>query len=260
MLTIYKWEVFECPQASKRPKKRMDYYFSPVELHSTGRMKLMRQGTAGIVAYGVFQMLVMYSATLPVERRGELSRSSGEPMTLEDLAQILMVELAVFTSSLELLVNCGWIIQGDAGQITKLTSNERELTESFDNPIKSAKKSANPQKQLPRGEERKGEEKKIEEKKGERKKKGQTFVRPGVDLINIYSVEAGLGIDAQAFFDFYQSKGWMVGKNKMKDWKAAARNWSRSSRKPKAGPTTFQSAKEQATADAVMGWKPEGLK
>jgi len=30
---------------------------------------------------------------------------------------------------------------------------------------------------------------------------------------------------AQQFFDFYESKGWMIGKNKMKDWKAAARRW-----------------------------------
>jgi hypothetical protein len=32
-------------------------------------------------------------------------------------------------------------------------------------------------------------------------------------------------LDAQRFHDFYCSKGWMIGKNKMKDWKAAARNW-----------------------------------
>ena len=32
-------------------------------------------------------------------------------------------------------------------------------------------------------------------------------------------------LDAQRFHDFYSSKGWMVGKNKMKDWRAAARNW-----------------------------------
>ena len=32
-------------------------------------------------------------------------------------------------------------------------------------------------------------------------------------------------LDSQRFHDFYSSKGWMVGKNKMKDWKAAARNW-----------------------------------
>jgi len=38
-------------------------------------------------------------------------------------------------------------------------------------------------------------------------------------------------LDSQRFHDFYSSKGWMVGKNKMKDWKAAARNWLSSNKK-----------------------------
>ena len=33
------------------------------------------------------------------------------------------------------------------------------------------------------------------------------------------------GVDPQRFIDFYETKGWMVGKNKMKDWKAAVRTW-----------------------------------
>jgi len=37
------------------------------------------------------------------------------------------------------------------------------------------------------------------------------------------------GFDAERFIDFYSSKGWMVGKNKMKDWKASVRTWLRSS-------------------------------
>lgn len=38
-------------------------------------------------------------------------------------------------------------------------------------------------------------------------------------------------VDPQTFMDFYESKGWMVGKNKMKDWKACIRTWERSDRK-----------------------------
>jgi hypothetical protein len=38
-------------------------------------------------------------------------------------------------------------------------------------------------------------------------------------------------LDSQRFHDFYSSKGWMVGKNKMKDWKAAARNWLSNNKK-----------------------------
>ena len=42
-----------------------------------------------------------------------------------------------------------------------------------------------------------------------------------------YCDESGHHIDADAFVDFYTSKNWMVGRNKMKDWKAAVRNWER---------------------------------
>lgn len=49
----------------------------------------------------------------------------------------------------------------------------------------------------------------------------QTFIVPTLEeLKNEFP-----NLDAQRFHDFYSSKGWMIGKNKMKDWRAAARNW-----------------------------------
>lgn len=57
------------------------------------------------------------------------------------------------------------------------------------------------------------------------------FKPPSVDEVSAYCQERGSGVDAQAFVDFYASKGWMVGKNKMKDWQAAVRNWERKERK-----------------------------
>lgn len=54
------------------------------------------------------------------------------------------------------------------------------------------------------------------------------FVPPTQDELHAYFYERGGSLDdANTFFDFYQSKNWMVGKNKMKDWKAAVRNWMR---------------------------------
>ena len=54
------------------------------------------------------------------------------------------------------------------------------------------------------------------------------FTPPDVVEVQAYCYERGNNVDAQAFVDFYSSKGWMVGKNKMKDWKAAVRTWERS--------------------------------
>ena len=81
----------------------------------------------------------------------------------------------------------------------------------------------------------------IEEKKeGKNLKKEDTnvskkkFVPPTVDEVRVYCQERGNKVDPQAFVDFYESNGWMVGKNKMKDWKAAVRGtWERSSKREK---------------------------
>ena len=63
------------------------------------------------------------------------------------------------------------------------------------------------------------------------------FTPPSVDEVHEYAYGSGYSIDADKFIDFYESKGWMVGKNKMKDWRAAVRNWSRSDRQRQGGAT-----------------------
>lgn len=60
----------------------------------------------------------------------------------------------------------------------------------------------------------------------DKKKSGdERFKVPAVEEVAAYCAERRNNVDAQAWWDFYQSKGWMVGKNKMKDWKAAVRTW-----------------------------------
>ena len=53
------------------------------------------------------------------------------------------------------------------------------------------------------------------------------FQKPTIEQIKAYCLEAGKNIDAEAFFDFYEAKGWVVGRAPMKDWKAAVRNWAK---------------------------------
>ncbi len=60
-----------------------------------------------------------------------------------------------------------------------------------------------------------------------KKKSRSVFAPPTPDDVCAYCQQQGYDIDAQYFCDFYAKKGWMVGKNKMKDWKAAVRNWVR---------------------------------
>ena len=53
------------------------------------------------------------------------------------------------------------------------------------------------------------------------------FKKPSVIDIIDYCKERNNNIDADAFIDFYESKDWKIGKNRMKDWKAAVRTWER---------------------------------
>lgn len=62
------------------------------------------------------------------------------------------------------------------------------------------------------------------------KEKASRFKPPTVTEVENYCREKEYRIDCEQFVDFYKSKDWMVGKNKMKDWRAAVRNWARGNR------------------------------
>ena len=55
--------------------------------------------------------------------------------------------------------------------------------------------------------------------------KAPRFTKPSVDEIREYCQQRGNQVDPQKFFDFYESKGWKVGNQGMKDWKACVRTW-----------------------------------
>lgn len=57
--------------------------------------------------------------------------------------------------------------------------------------------------------------------------KGKGFTKPTVFEVKSYCIERKNKINAQTFIDFYESKGWMIGKNKMVDWKSAVRTWEK---------------------------------
>lgn len=55
----------------------------------------------------------------------------------------------------------------------------------------------------------------------------RSFVKPSLSEVEAYCNERGNGIDPAMFLDHYEANGWMVGKNKMRDWRAAIRTWER---------------------------------
>lgn len=59
------------------------------------------------------------------------------------------------------------------------------------------------------------------------KEKKDIFRKPTFEEVSTYCLERNNGIDPEQFIDYYESKGWVVGKSKMKDWKACVRTWER---------------------------------
>ena len=78
--------------------------------------------------------------------------------------------------------------------------------------------------------------------------KKERFKKPIIDEVKNYCILRNNNIDAEAFIDFYESKNWMVGKNKMKDWKACVRTWER--REHKNTPTSKLDAQISAWEEA----------
>lgn len=143
-------------------------------------------------------------------------------------------------------------------------SNKREQTEN------KRKQTDNKRKQTDNKPEQTRKEK---EKEKEREKESENdsycsppppsgpkrFVPPTLAEVQSYVSERQSPVDPQGFIDFYASKGWMVGKTPMKDWKAACRNaetWERWSRTEASAPP--QKGLAQALTDRqmekYMGW------
>ena len=65
------------------------------------------------------------------------------------------------------------------------------------------------------------------------------FTKPTLEEVQAYCLERGNGVDAQKWYDYYSANGWKVGKNPMKDWKAAVRTWERSADNGKTRSVSF---------------------
>lgn len=93
--------------------------------------------------------------------------------------------------------------------------------------------------------------------------KEKKFQPPNIDEISAYCLERSNSVDPEKFRDFYESNGWMVGKNKMKSWHAAIRTWEKSgynnsNNTRKFGPKPFTPADAKRQAIEIFGENYDG--
>ena len=128
--------------------------------------------------------------------------------------------------------------------------SEKELgnalpEESCKESCKKSNRKSTPELELEKEIELDKEIEKERESKG--KKTGSRFIPPTLEEVSAFIAENNYRVNAEKFIDYYNANGWMVGKTKMKDWKAAVRNWHRNEREvPKQ------------TGKVQQKFKPEG--
>ena len=83
-----------------------------------------------------------------------------------------------------------------------------------------------------------------------RKRSSKPFVKPTIEELDEYIKEKGYHFDAESFFAFYESKGWMIGKNKMKNWKMACVTWE--NKKTESGFGLFDNSKKENFTNTVF--------
>ncbi len=106
----------------------------------------------------------------------------------------------------------------------KRRDEQRLLTEGKDNCKTNSKSN---RKSNVSGADKNREDKNREDKNREEDTKRKRFAPPTIDEVRAYADEKGYaGFSAERFCDYYESKGWLVGKSPMKDWKAALRGWA----------------------------------
>ncbi len=90
-------------------------------------------------------------------------------------------------------------------------------------------------------------------------KESRAFAPPLLEEVIVYCKERKNQIDAGSFIDFYSSKNWMIGKNKMKDWKAAIRTWERRNKEGANGANQEPSNRNPRTDSGIVEDEGERL-
>ena len=200
------------------------------------RIKKLRQMAGG----DTYTIIYLKMQLLAIKTDGTLTYTGLEDNFADELAIDLDEKPDDVRMTLAFLMHCGLAETSDdvnylipyaaintgsegagAERVRKFREKQKALQGNAD--VTQVKRLCNVEKEIE-------EELDIEEEKKESIKKEKRFAPPSPDEVSSYVKGIGLSIDAERFCDFYESKGWMVGKAKMKDWRAAARNWARRDR------------------------------
>ena len=174
-------------------------------------------------------LMKLYLRSLKTE--GKLMFNNLIPYTPSILAQVVRHQVGTVEKALKIFKELGLIEILENGAIYMLdiqnfigkSSSEADRQRKYYNEIKAKEEQCKISYMKSTPEIEIEIEKEIE--KEIYKEKDKNFKKPTLEEILNYCKERNNEINANTFYDFYESKDWYVGKNKMKDWKACIRTW-----------------------------------
>lgn len=177
---------------------------------------------------------------LSLKAKGLLSQMLSLPdewdYSVDGLVAINKESKTAIQSTLKELEKCGYLVR------TKTHDKYGRINYVYDvyeEPCKETPRTENPitvkpcTESMPQLNTNKSNTKELNTNKKNTKNKGKTthksnkFVVPSVEEVKAYCNERNNGIDPERFVDYYEARGWMIGKNHIKDWKACIRTWER---------------------------------
>lgn len=168
-----------------------------------------------------------------IDHEGELRFSDTVPYNEQMLSVITNTNIDVVRSAMKLFIELKMIDVMDdqtiyMAEVNKMIGSEWASAERMRNLRKKQQASLCDSGVRESDTEIEIEKEIDKDKELDGNKPQKRFAKPTLEEVQAYCLERGKGVDAQKWFDYYSANGWKVGKNPMKDWKAAVRTWERS--------------------------------
>lgn len=218
------------------------YYYMKVKetFFDSEEMKILESQKNG----EKYQNLYLKLCLLSLKADGALTFKGQMPYDIQMLSTVLRVDIDTVKTGVEIfqklslvdILDSGEIYMTDIQSLIGKSSTEAERIQKYRKSIEDKKKRTNVQQMLqkctPEIEieiDKEINKKEYKEKKPTLSAKRKSFVVPTVEEVSAYCKERNNNIDAQYFWDYQSSRGWLIGKAPMKDWKAAIRTFEKNS-------------------------------
>jgi len=186
---------------------------------------------------------------------GELRYSKTLPYDLITLASVIDEDKDVLQSAIDTLVNLELVEVLEDKTIYMREINKLIGSETGGAERKRKYREISKGDNVPQFSQNCPLENRVKSKENRVKNIGEKttrFIPPTLEQVINYCVERKNNVDANRFVDFYQSKNWYVGKNKMKDWKACVRTWERENKTKIGTYTVVEDKKEDYNFDEEL--------